>query len=190
MHAPHAREFRGLFDQSHGTPRPGSFLQQHADIHPLIAQRVRHVTQNAILEHIVSVLHPSPQVTRLTSLQGNHAAGFPPQSDRHSPPAQAERDGLTEAEFFATPTFKSVECCENSSRANKQHHAAPPNITPSTISSPYQAHLYFQFGNGCADDFQADTINSRTNFRRRKSCSSILSSASESQSYHSGGICP
>ena len=52
MDAPHARKFRGLLDQTHGLPRPGSFLQQHADIHPLIASQIRHITQNAVLERI------------------------------------------------------------------------------------------------------------------------------------------
>src|ERR1700722_16628605 len=74
-------------------------------------------------------------------------------------------------------------------------NTAPPAVaqsnTPLRKNFPaHQSHPHFQFGNGCAEDFQAETINSRTNFRRRKSCSSIRSSASASQSYHSGGICP
>jgi hypothetical protein len=59
-----------------------------------------------------------------------------------------------------------------------------------TISPDHPTAPYFQFGNGCADDFHADRINSRTNFLRRKSCSSIFFSASASQSHYSGGICP
>src|SRR5579863_387320 len=86
------------------------------------------------------------------------------------------------------------------SSAVQIHRARTSNATPRRPVQPNtpllnnfplrQAHPYFQFGNGRAEDFQADTINSRTSFRRRKSCSSIFSKASASQSYHSGGICP
>jgi hypothetical protein len=48
--------------------------------------------------------------------------------------------------------------------------------------------VHFQWGNGCADDFQAETISSPTSLRRRSSCPSIRSMASGANAYHSGGI--
>jgi len=51
MDAPHAREFHGLFDPAHRAARPGRFLHQHVDIHPLLARPIGQVAQNAILKH-------------------------------------------------------------------------------------------------------------------------------------------
>src|SRR5580658_6529335 len=86
-----------------------------------------------------------------------------------------------------TATFKSLSAAKKSNL--QTNHAPQPNPRNNSAPSP-TPHPYFQFGNGRAEDFQADTLNSRTNLFLRKSCSSILSRASASQSYHPGGICP
>src|SRR5690348_17056040 len=115
MQSSHARHFRLFLDHLDRQP-PGrathafsllrAFLQQHADVHPFIANQIRRVAQDSVAQHVLSFIR----------------------------------------------------------------------------------HSYLQLGNGCADDFQAETTNSRTRVRLRNNCSAIASNASRSAPNHSGGI--
>lgn len=169
MQAPHPREFSSLLDKAYGAARTARLLQQHADVHPFIANKVGHITQNPIAQHI-----------------------------RRFAASRRGVGSLAASRCFChcwTPYLSDRAASMGGRRNSNERKTVNTNRTlPSSATKPKPSRLhpqpYRQFGNGCADDFHADTISSRTSLRRRSSCSNIFSIASASLSYHSGGISP
>jgi hypothetical protein len=48
MQPPDPRDFARLFNQAQGVARAACFLQQHADVDPLVAHQIRRVAQDAV----------------------------------------------------------------------------------------------------------------------------------------------
>src|SRR5713226_895664 len=99
--------------------------------------------------------------------------------------SRASRRARLPAAHQCSPTRRGSDSARNAESSNEVSFA----VLQAFFFPRFRERMpHFQLGKGCADDFHAATISSRTSFRRRNSCSSIFSSASGSKSYHSGGI--
>src|SRR5579862_9360597 len=97
MQATHARVFRFFFDQPHTKFSRDGIVNHHSDIHPLVANQIRNVTDDVVRKR-VRFSHKSPPTPLLISNLGK-AAGTNPAPVRSArapaacgvPAAQAER---------------------------------------------------------------------------------------------------
>ena len=52
MQPANAGDFGSVFNQTHGAPRSIYFLEEHADVDPFVADKIRRIAQDAKAKHI------------------------------------------------------------------------------------------------------------------------------------------